>query len=198
MYCNPHGPLLPHFIQKLLWSGATGTIVAPPMDRQSMAPSAYQDGFRRTCRRAPSKLVPTPASGATRYNRQSSLGRCYAPISLMAWLYLRRGAVSATFAPFTGIHREPRVWPTNQAQVHGNRHSQHQPVDQDDETVHYHDSRLGRTQREGPSPTLRRIGTHRSKQLTALLSAGTSIVVRSTDSRHSLLHRHTWHDTSRG
>jgi hypothetical protein len=39
-----------------------------PMDRKGTAPSADQDGFRRTNRRAPSRLVPTRASGATRYN----------------------------------------------------------------------------------------------------------------------------------
>jgi hypothetical protein len=39
----------------------------PPMDKQIMAPSVYRDGLKRSDRRAPSKLVPTRASGATRH-----------------------------------------------------------------------------------------------------------------------------------
>jgi hypothetical protein len=42
----------------------------PKLDMESLAQSAYLDGFRRNYRRSPSG--PTRASGATRYNRQSS------------------------------------------------------------------------------------------------------------------------------
>jgi hypothetical protein len=79
------------------------------MDMQSMVPSAYRDGFKRTDRCAPSKMAPTRASGAKRYNRQSSLGRQCISSSLPAWLYLRRGAESSTLALFTGLYREPRI-----------------------------------------------------------------------------------------
>jgi hypothetical protein len=51
------------------------------------------------------------------------------------------------------------------AQVHGKRHSQHQLVDRDDETVHDHDSRFKRTRREDPSPTLRCMGIEHSNDL---------------------------------
>jgi hypothetical protein len=126
------------------------------MDKKSMAPSAYRYGYRRSDRRAPSILAPTRASGATRYNMQSSLGSHCIPGSLPAWLYLRRGAVSAMLVLFTGLHCEPRIpnpkrRPSNKAQAHGNCHSQHQPVDRDDETVHDQNSRLERTRREDPS-----------------------------------------------
>jgi hypothetical protein len=81
----------------------------PPVGQKSMAPSAYLYGFKRTYRYAPSRLVPTRALGATRYYMQFSLGSHYIQGSLPAWLYLRRGAVSATLALFTGLHREPRI-----------------------------------------------------------------------------------------
>jgi hypothetical protein len=77
----------------------------PTLDRKSMAPSADRDGFRRTDRRAPSRLVPTRASGATRYNMHLSLGSHCIPGSLPAWLHLRRRDVSATLALLT----EPRI-----------------------------------------------------------------------------------------
>jgi hypothetical protein len=56
----------------------------PRMDIQGLAPYTYRDGLRGINCRAPSKLVPTRASGATRYDKQSSLGRHCIPSSLPA------------------------------------------------------------------------------------------------------------------
>jgi hypothetical protein len=81
----------------------------PPIDRQGMAPSAYRVGMRSTDRRAPSRIVSTRTSSAMRYNKQSLLGRHYILSSLLAWLYLRRGGVSATLAVFKGLHLAPRI-----------------------------------------------------------------------------------------
>jgi hypothetical protein len=49
-----------------------------------------------------------------------------------------------TFYETTPRAKNPQqgVRPTSKAQVHGKRHCQHQPVDQNDEIVHYQDSRL--------------------------------------------------------
>jgi hypothetical protein len=81
----------------------------PSLDMKGLAPSAYRDGFRGNYHRSTSRLVPTRAAGATRYTRQSTLANDNIPRSLPAWLYLRRGADSATLALFTGIHSEPRI-----------------------------------------------------------------------------------------
>jgi hypothetical protein len=81
----------------------------PSLDMKCMASGAYRDGFRGNYHRSPSRLVPTRAAGATRYNMQSTLAFDNIPRSLPAWLYLRRGAVSATLALFTGIDSEPRI-----------------------------------------------------------------------------------------
>jgi hypothetical protein len=78
----------------------------PTLDMESRGPSAYRDGFRRIYHRSPSGVVPTRASGATRYTMQSALAIDNIPRSFAAWLYMRRGVVSATLALFTGLHRE--------------------------------------------------------------------------------------------
>jgi hypothetical protein len=81
----------------------------PSLEWECLAPSAYRDAFRRSYRRSPPGLIPTTASGATWYNMQSTLAGDNIPRSLPAWLYLRRGAASATLALFTAIRREPRI-----------------------------------------------------------------------------------------
>jgi hypothetical protein len=86
-----------------------GYISRPTLEGESLAPNAYRDGFRRNYHRSLSGLVPTRASGATRYNRQSALSSDNITRSLPAWLYPRRGAVIATLVFFTGLHREPRI-----------------------------------------------------------------------------------------
>jgi hypothetical protein len=108
-WCNPLCPLLPNLVQKTTTGRRSGYRSRPSLDRESLAPSAYRDGFRRNYHLSPSRLVPTKASGATRYKRQSALANDNIPRSLPAWLYVRRGAVSATLALFTGLHREPRI-----------------------------------------------------------------------------------------
>jgi hypothetical protein len=86
-----------------------GQINRLQMDKQGLATFAYRDSLRRTDRPAPPILVPTRTSGATKYHIQSPIARHCIPSSLPAWLYLRRGTVSASLALFTGIHREARI-----------------------------------------------------------------------------------------
>jgi hypothetical protein len=142
------------------------------MDKQSTASSAYRGDLRRANRRAPSKLVSTRASGASRYNKHSSLGRHCITSSLispgMALLKTMSGECHArTFYGTTSRAKNPKqvVRQPNKAQVHGKRHTQHQPLDRDDETVHDHYSRLWRTRREDPSPTLHGMGTQHNNTL---------------------------------
>jgi hypothetical protein len=67
----------------------------------------------------PHSLVPSRAAARTRYNRQASLARHCLPDSLPAWLYLRRGAISATLAMFNTRYIRPtiRAYPTRAAKV---------------------------------------------------------------------------------
>jgi hypothetical protein len=67
----------------------------PPLARQSVAPSAYRVGLARDGHAGSRSLVPSREAARTRHNRQASLARQCLPDSLPAWLYLRRGAVSA-------------------------------------------------------------------------------------------------------
>jgi hypothetical protein len=67
---------------------------------KSMAPGAYRVGVPRDGLAGPRALVPSRAAARTRYNRQASLARHCLPDSLPAWLYIRRGVVSATLTMF--------------------------------------------------------------------------------------------------
>jgi hypothetical protein len=84
--------------------------------RKSVASSPYQIGVPRDCHAGPSSLVPSRAAARTRYSRQASLARHCLPDSLPAWLYLRRGAFSATMTIFNTRHIRPAC-PTRAANV---------------------------------------------------------------------------------
>jgi hypothetical protein len=116
----------------------------PPMDGQSMAPSTYRDGIKRTYRRAPFKLVPTRASGATRYNKPSLTGPSLYSEFPPGMALLKTRSYRCYVRTFYGTtprakNPKPTIRKTNKTQVLGTHHSQHQPVDRDDETVHDQD-----------------------------------------------------------
>jgi hypothetical protein len=91
----------------------------PPMARQSVAPCPYQVGVPRGSLAGPRALVPSRAAARTRYSRQASLARHCLPNSLPAWLYLRRGAVSATMTMFNTrqIRQAVKAYPIRAAKV---------------------------------------------------------------------------------
>jgi hypothetical protein len=86
----------------------------PPLARQSVAPGPYRVGVPRDGLAGPRALVPSRAAARTRYSRQASRARHCLPDSLPAWLYLRRGAVSATLTMFNTrqIGQAVQVYPT--------------------------------------------------------------------------------------
>jgi hypothetical protein len=81
----------------------------PPLAGQSVAPCPYRVGVPRESLAGPHALVPSREAARTRYNRQASLTRQCLPDSLSAWLYLRRGAVTATLTMFNTQQIRPPV-----------------------------------------------------------------------------------------
>jgi hypothetical protein len=84
-----------------------------------VASCPYRIGVPRDISAAPISLVPSRAAARTRASRQASQARQCLPDSFPAWLYLRRGAVSATMTMFNTRHIRPTVqaYPTRAAKV---------------------------------------------------------------------------------
>jgi hypothetical protein len=91
----------------------------PALARKSVALGNDRVGVPRDGLAGPRALVPSTEAARTRYNRQASLARHCLPDSLPAWLYLRRGAVGATFAMFNTRQIRPTIhtYPTRAPKV---------------------------------------------------------------------------------
>jgi hypothetical protein len=84
-----------------------------------VAPSTYRDGVPRDGPTGTGSLVPSREAARTRYNGQASLALHFLSDFLPAWLYLRRGSVSATLTMFSTRHIMPTVqsYPSRAAKV---------------------------------------------------------------------------------
>jgi hypothetical protein len=81
----------------------------PLMGRKNEAPSTHRVGVPRDGHAGGRSLVLSREEARMQYNRQASLARHCLPDSLPAWLYLRRGRMSATLTMFNTRQNRPRI-----------------------------------------------------------------------------------------
>jgi hypothetical protein len=92
------------------------------MARKSVAPSTYRVRVPRDGPTATRSLAPSREAARTRFSRQASLARKCRLNSLPAWLYLRRGSVSATLTMFSTRHIKQAIqsYPSRVAKIRYN------------------------------------------------------------------------------